>query len=238
MVIANLLFLEEHVSAILPALQARRADCDAMIGVIADSQIVKLTRMGTLDMSRPDSGLSRLMKRLRGADKKGKDDGARKMKMLRRLPRILRLIPGKAQDLRAWFLVMQYWLGASDENVEEMLRFLIGRYCRFEAWRGGTAAAPTDYPDTGLYHPDLPDRITTDAGALPRSGSERGTVGLLMMRSYVLRATRRITMPSSARSRRAGCGCCRRSPGGSTGGRRSTPISGARTRRGWTRSCR
>jgi len=186
MVIANLLFLEEHVAAILPALRARRAECDAMIGVIADAQIVKLTRMGTLDMSRPDTKLSRLMKRLRGADKKGKDDGARKMKMLRRLPRILRLIPGKAQDLRAWFLVMQYWLGASDENVEEMMRFLIGRYCRFEAWRGGRAAAPLDYPDTGLYHPDLENRITTDPEALPRQEGSVGTVGLLMMRSYVL----------------------------------------------------
>jgi len=186
MVIANLLFLEEHVAAILPALQARRAECDAMIGVIADAQIVRLTRMGTLDMSRPDSALSRLMKRLRGADKKGKDDGARKMKMLRRLPRILRLIPGKAQDLRAWFLTMQYWLGASDDNIEGMVRFLIGRYCRHEEWRGGGAALPLDYPDTGLYHPDLDGRITTDPAALPRRGGERGTVGLLMMRSYVL----------------------------------------------------
>jgi magnesium chelatase subunit H len=26
------------------------------------------------------------------------------MKMLRRLPKILRFLPGKAQDLRAWFL--------------------------------------------------------------------------------------------------------------------------------------
>jgi magnesium chelatase subunit H len=186
MVIANLLFLEEHVAAILPDLRARRAGCDAMIGVIADAQIVRLTRMGTLDMSRPDSALSRLMKKLRGAGKGGKDDGARKMKMLKRLPRILRLIPGKAQDLRAWFLTMQYWLGASDDNIEGMVRFLIGRYCRHEEWRGGGAALPLDYPDTGLYHPDLPSRITTDPGDLPHRGGETGTVGLLMMRSYVL----------------------------------------------------
>ncbi len=185
-VISNLLFLEEHVSAILPALAARRADCDAMIGVIADAQIVRLTRMGTLDMSRPDSGLSRLMKRLRGADKHGKDDGARKMKMLRRLPRILRLVPGKAQDLRAWFLTMQYWLGASDDNFEAMVRFLIGRYCRHEEWRGGGAQLPLDYPETGLYHPDLPERITTDPETLPLHEGTNGTVGLLMMRSYVL----------------------------------------------------
>ncbi|MGA9411396.1 MAG: DUF3479 domain-containing protein, partial [Roseobacter sp.] len=49
-IVANLLFLEEHVARILPHLEARRDHCDAMIGVIADASIVKLTRMGSLDM--------------------------------------------------------------------------------------------------------------------------------------------------------------------------------------------
>jgi magnesium chelatase subunit H len=34
-VIANLLFIEEHITAILPDLKARRDACDAMVGVIA-----------------------------------------------------------------------------------------------------------------------------------------------------------------------------------------------------------
>ncbi len=55
-IVTNLLFLEEHTSAILPDLIARRDDCDAMINVIADSEIVKLTKMGDLDMSKPASG--------------------------------------------------------------------------------------------------------------------------------------------------------------------------------------
>ncbi|MEL7204296.1 MAG: magnesium chelatase subunit H [Pseudomonadota bacterium] len=188
MVIANLLFLEEHISAILPDLIARRDTCDSMVGIISDSQIVKLTRMGTLDMSAPESATRKILKKLRGNAKSGVEDGAKKMRMLRRLPRILRLIPGKAQDLRAWFLMMQYWLGASDENIEAMIRFMISRYCRHEAWRGVKAAAPLDYPDTGLYHPDLPDRITTNPADLPKVKGARGTIGVLMMRSYVLSA--------------------------------------------------
>jgi len=187
-VIANLLFLEEHVQAILPDLQARRDTCDAMAGLIADGQIVKCTRMGTLDMAAPESGTAKLLKKLRGGGKSGSktDDGARKMKMLRRLPRILRLIPGKAQDLRAWFLTMQYWLGASDDNIEAMVRFLISRYTNRGDWRGAEAPAPLEYPETGLYHPDLAERITTDTDALPAPANPRATVGLLMMRSYVL----------------------------------------------------
>lgn len=185
-VIANLLFIEEHINAILPALEARRGACDALVGIIADPAIVKLTRMGDLDMSKPASGAMTLLKKLRGATKPSASCGKSQMKMLRRLPKILKYIPGKAQDLRAWFLTMQYWLGGSDDNVEGMIRFLVSRYSREAAWRGRTAEAPIEYPETGLYHPDVPGRITEDAGALPMPEVVRGTVGLLLLRSYVL----------------------------------------------------
>jgi len=185
-VIANLLFIEEHITAILPTLQARRDDCDAMVGLIADSQVVQLTRMGDLDMSKPASGAMKLLKRLRGSKQPSANSGEKQMRMLRRLPKILRYIPGKAQDLRAWFLTMQYWLGGSDDNVEQMVRFLLSRYARENAWRGTAAEAPIDYPDVGLYHPDLKDRITTRLADLPQPENMQATVGLLLMRSYVL----------------------------------------------------
>ncbi|WP_227271372.1 magnesium chelatase subunit H [Roseobacter weihaiensis] len=186
-VVANLLFLEEHVARILPSLERRRDECDAMIGVIADAAIVKLTRMGSLDMMAPQSGTMKLMKKLRGSSKPSSSSGADKMALLRRLPKILRFIPGKSQDLRAWFLTMQYWLGGSDDNVEAMLRFLLNRYAKDTGWaKAPEAAAPIDYPDSGLYHPDLPERITTDISALPVPKDATTTVGLLMMRSYVL----------------------------------------------------
>ncbi|MEL6169382.1 MAG: magnesium chelatase subunit H [Pseudomonadota bacterium] len=186
-VIANLLFLEEHVQAILPALEARRDACDALVGIIADSQVVRLTRMGDLDMAKPASTAVRLLKKLRGSKGPSANSGEKQMKLLRRIPKILRYIPGKAQDLRAWFLTMQYWLGGSDDNVEAMVRFLVSRYAHDSAWRGRDAAAPIDYPEVGLYHPDLPgQRITIDSGALPGPADPVATVGLLLMRSYVL----------------------------------------------------
>ncbi|WP_299752003.1 magnesium chelatase subunit H [uncultured Tateyamaria sp.] len=186
-IISNLLFLEEHVARILPALKARRDSCDAMVGVIADAEVVKLTRMGTLDMQAPPSTMGKLMKRLRGSSKPSTEDGAKKMQMLRRLPKILKFIPGKAQDLRAWFLVMQYWLGGSDDNVRAMIQFLLNRYATSADWANGPEAAlPIDYPDTGLYHPDLPQRITTDAADIPGPKGAEMTVGIVMLRSYVL----------------------------------------------------
>ena len=185
-ILVNLLFLEEHVQAILPSLEARRAGCDALAGVISDAAIVKLTRMGALDMLAPASGTMALLKRLRGSSKPSSQNGESKMRMLRRLPKILKYIPGKAQDLRAWFMVMQYWLGGSDTNIESMLRFLISRYCRIEAWQNCAAAPPENYPEVGLYHPDLPGKMTTDITALPVPQKPVATVGLLLMRSYVL----------------------------------------------------
>ncbi|MEM1075620.1 MAG: magnesium chelatase subunit H [Pseudomonadota bacterium] len=187
LIIANLLFLEEHFARILPSLEARRPHCDAMIGMIADASVVKMTRMGSLDMTAPQSGAMKLMKRLRGSSKPSSSSGAKKMALLRRLPKILRYIPGKSQDLRAWFLTMQYWLGGSDDNVEAMLRFLLNRYAEHSGWtKAPEAADPVEYPEAGLYHPDLPGRITTDVNALSVPAGARATVGLLMMRSYVL----------------------------------------------------
>ncbi len=182
-IVTALLFLEEHIRAILPDLAARQGDCDAMVGLVSDTQIVSLTRMGDLDMGKPASGAMALLKRLKPKTKSA-SSGASQMRMLRRLPKILRMIPGKAQDLRAWFLSMQYWLGGSDDNIREMIRFLISRYGR-EEWRGATAALPVEYPELGLYHPDLPGHhIATDLVELPQNGGP--VIGLLMLRSYIL----------------------------------------------------
>ncbi|MCH2093888.1 MAG: magnesium chelatase subunit H [Rhodobacteraceae bacterium] len=184
-ILVNLLFLEEHVKAILPALQARRDHCDAMVCTIAASEIVKLTKMGALDMAKPASGALKLIRKLRGSSKPSVESGEKKMAMLRRLPRILKFIPGKSQDLRAWFMCMQYWLGSSGENIDAMIRFLVSRYASDPALHQIKAPDPIEYTDVGLYHPDLPTRITTQLDALPFN-KNAGTVGVLLMRSYIL----------------------------------------------------
>ena len=81
---------------------------------------------------------------------------------------------------------MQYWLGGSDDNIESLVRFLISRYASRPEWRGVAAPAPVEYPEVGLYHPDLPGHhITTDIADLPQEGTGP-TIGLAMLRSYIL----------------------------------------------------
>ncbi len=189
-VITAMMFMEDHIRAVLPALQARRDQCDAMINIMSAGDITRLTRMGRYDMSEKSSGPMALLKKLRPKSKTGQpiSSGARQMRMLRRLPKILRFIPGTAQDVRAYFLTLQYWLCGSEKNLISMVRMLVDRYAN------GTRAAlrgtikhdpPIDYPDVGLYHPRMPKRIGESVVALPHAGSN-GTVGLLLMRSYPL----------------------------------------------------
>ena len=70
-VVATMLFLEDHIQAVLPALAARQSDCDAMVCCMAAGDVVKLTRMGRLDMSVEAGGVMGLLKRLRGKKKDG-----------------------------------------------------------------------------------------------------------------------------------------------------------------------
>ncbi len=201
-VIATMLFMEDHFLPILPDLQARRMSCDAMVCALSAGEVTRLTRMGKLDMSTPATGAMAFLKRLRGKTSPSSDAaskttaGAQQMKTLRMLPKLLRFIPGTAQDLRAYFLTLQYWLSGSEQNIGNMVQFLAERYAegpRKVLSGGAKVQEPVEYPEVGVYHPKMahPDAVGTMAygiDALPRVATtgQRGTVGVLLMRSYVL----------------------------------------------------
>ncbi|HEV7268720.1 MAG TPA: magnesium chelatase subunit H [Falsiroseomonas sp.] len=187
-VIATMLFLEDHIGAVLPALAARRDNCDAMVCMLSAGEVMKLTRIGRFDMGAEASGIMGLLKKLRGAKKGGGSSGQKQMRMLRELPRLLRFIPGTAQDVRAYFLALQYWLAGSRANLANMVRLLVNRYAAGPrmALAGSLRVAPPEhYPDVGLYHPRMTGRVGERLDQLP-GGGRAGTVGLLIMRSYVL----------------------------------------------------
>jgi magnesium chelatase subunit H len=185
-VVATMLLLDDQIRAVLPALTARRDRCAAMLCCLSAGEVVRLTRIGRFDMSGEASGALAMLRRLRGSGKGGTaaSSGEGQMRMLRQLPKLLRFIPGTAQDVRAYFLALQYWLAGSAENLAGLLRLLIVRYAPAAA-PALRVAAPVPYPDVGLYHPRVPGRIFARAADLPRGGGA-GTVGLLLMRSYVL----------------------------------------------------
>ncbi len=191
-VLCGMLFLEDHFLPILDDLRARRMNCDAMVCMASATEVTQLTRFGQFDMSKPASGPMALLKKLRGGGKdKPATGGAAQMKMLRRLPQLLRFIPGTAQDVRAYFITLQYWLGGSDDNVLNMVRHLIDRGADGprKSLRGKIKVeAPVDYPEVGVYHPRMTGRFSENANALPLPTGipVKGTVGILLLRSYLL----------------------------------------------------
>ena len=191
-VLCGMLFLEDHFLPILDDLRAKRMNCDAMVCLASATEVTQLTRFGQFDMSKPASGPMALLKKLRGGGKdKPATGGAAQMKMLRRLPQLLRFIPGTAQDVRAYFITLQYWLGGSDDNVLNMVRHLIDRGADGlrKSLRGKVkVAAPVDYPEVGVYHPRMAGRFSEDVNQvpLPQGTSVKGTVGVLLLRSYLL----------------------------------------------------
>ena len=191
-VVVTMLFLEDHFLPILPALEARREQCDAMVCAMSASEVVRFTKLGKFDMSKPATGLSALLKRLRGNKDKTSTGGQAQMKMLRRVPKLLRFIPGTAQDVRSYFLSLQYWLGGSEENMLNMVRYLINKYATGprEVLRGSDdPPLPIEYPELGVYHPRMKSRMANEASALPvvvPDAAAKGRVGVLLLRSYLL----------------------------------------------------
>jgi len=189
-IVVTMLFMEEHFKPVLGALQGRREQCDALLCAMCAGEVVRLTRIGGFDMGRPSGSVISLLKKLRGKQAGSESSsGARQMKMLKRLPKILRFIPGTAQDVRSYFLALQYWLGGSADNMSSLIRMMISRYAgaqRTALRQSLSFAPPVQYPETGLYHPRMRARVAESLDALPKRQTSNGTVGLLVLRSYVL----------------------------------------------------
>ena len=71
-ILTTMLFIEEHIQAVLPALKARRDHCDAMIACMSAGEVAKITKMGGFNMDGTDSGVMSLLKRLKPKRKRAR----------------------------------------------------------------------------------------------------------------------------------------------------------------------
>jgi magnesium chelatase subunit H len=199
----SMIFLEDQIEKVRSAIDVRRSTGKPTLCCMSASELVKKTQLGKLDMSAPETGVMAYLKKLKPTSKKNPASaGAKQLTMLRRLPQILRFIPGTAQDLRTYFLGMQYWLSGSEDNLINLVRMLVGKYIpadRLARAKLVKAEPPATYPEVGVYHPSLKGfcpgcskrarccRMSSSAADLPSPNPHpKGTVGLLVLRSYVL----------------------------------------------------
>ena len=200
LIVASMLFMEDHFIPVLADLQARRNECDAMVCIMSAPEVMRLVRMGRYVGGEESTGLLALLRRFKpgarrdnGKPHNQQTAGAKQMAMLRRLPSLLRFVPGTAQDLRVFFLVMRYWLAGSEDNLANLIRMLVQRYAqgpRAALAQSLKVGDPIEYPEVGLYHPQLKPRLTDRLQDLPgfkgKAVASQATVGVLLLRSYLL----------------------------------------------------
>ena len=133
---------DADISAVLPALQARRPHCDAMVGCFSSEAVLQLTRMGRLDMTAAAAGPRSVLLRLGAgaADPRaavyassirGPRDAALTAELTAELGgvlRLLRFVPGVSQDLYAFGLALQCLLAGAGKGIIDTVRLLVGRY--------------------------------------------------------------------------------------------------------------
>ncbi len=191
LVLVTQLFLQEQVDRVKPLLERNDAHHDARVCLMCHGDLAALTRMGRFKPGEKQGRWSpaSLMQRLRGGRGSG-DSGEKQLRSLKRARGFLRFIPGSAQDVRVYLMALQAWLSGSESNLIELMRTVALRYAgpRFTGLEAGAMPELEEYPETGLYHPDLPaPGIVEDTKSLPHSAAPKGpTVGVIVMRSYVL----------------------------------------------------
>ena len=146
--------------------------CDAMLCCMSANEVTRLTRLGRFDMAQEATGALAMLKKLRGgktgarAPTASAPTAARRCGCCAACRKLMKFIPGTAQDVRTYFLALQYWLAGSDENLANLVRMLVGRYCHRPR---ATARPPRRrHPDrstpmSASTTPASPGRITEPA---------------------------------------------------------------------------
>lgn len=123
--------------------------------------------------------------------KKGVHNGM--VTMMRTLPAVLKLIPGQAQDLRAYLLIMLYWFNGSPENLDNLFIFMIEKYIPGYTKLKIKPKEPIVYPRLALFHPDAPGRTFETRSDFDQwrakfkaGSSNKPRVGMIVMRSFYL----------------------------------------------------
>ncbi|MCK7500883.1 MAG: DUF3479 domain-containing protein [Comamonadaceae bacterium] len=203
--------------AVLPALQARREHCDAMVCAMSAGEVSQAHAHGQVRHERahqrPDGAAQAAARQARRQqERRPQGAGEKQMAMLRRLPKLLRFIPGTAQDVRVYFLALQYWLAGSRgqrrRHGAPAGRPLRRRRPRGAARRARSRPAPVRVPraraSTTRACRSASSKTSPRCRAVATDGKS-GTVGLLLLRSLPAgRQQRRTTTASSRRWRRAG----------------------------------
>lgn len=153
-------------------------------------------KIEALDADRDEDEANQPKKlKARKPPKKGVHSGM--VGMMRTLPAVLKLIPGQAQDLRAYILIMLYWLNGTPENLEHFYLFVIDKYLPQVKLPKVKIKEPVIYPRLALFHPLAGEKTFETRQDFDNwlvkthpQAKTRPRVGLIVMRALYLAGNR------------------------------------------------
>ncbi|MEG4033078.1 magnesium chelatase subunit H [Microcoleus sp. w1-18aA5] len=152
--IASLIFIEDLAEKVVSAVEPLRDSLDVAVVFPSMPGVMRLNKMGSFSMAQlgqSKSAIGEFMKKRKEKSGSSFQDGM--LKLLQTLPKVLKYLPiDKAQDARNFMLSFQYWLGGSQENLENFLLMLSHKYV-FKGQSQPTFQEPVVYPDMGIWHP-------------------------------------------------------------------------------------
>ncbi|MEG4441934.1 magnesium chelatase subunit H [Microcoleus sp. AT9_B5] len=165
--IASLIFIEDLAEKVVAAVEPVRDSLDVAVVFPSMPGVMRLNKMGSFSMAQlgqSKSAIGEFMKKRKEKSGSSFQDGM--LKLLQTLPKVLKYLPiDKAQDARNFMLSFQYWLGGSQENLENFLLMLSHKYV-FKGQEQLTFEEPVVYPDMGIWHPLAPSMFEDVKGYL------------------------------------------------------------------------
>ncbi|MEO1132638.1 MAG: magnesium chelatase subunit H [Cyanobacteria bacterium J06639_1] len=196
---ASLIFLEDLAKKVVEAVQPHRDRLDVAVVFPSMPEVMRLNKMGSFSMAnlgQSKSAIAQFMRKRKEKQGASFQDGM--LKLLQTLPKVLKYMPmDKAQDARNFMLSFQYWLGGSQDNLENLLVMIADRYLPEFKERKLHFEAPVEYPEIGIWHP-LATEMFEDVDAYLRWYGDREDiddtlknpnapcVGLVLQRTHLV----------------------------------------------------
>src|SRR5688572_26029183 len=196
---ANVIFVihvmdGENASRLLSALERFKNRHDAVVVINCMPELMRRTRMGKLDVGSFAGWMARYSKH--DKSHKRKNGHGQYLKLIRRLPQILKFVPtaGALTDAKHYLYLFCYFLQPTPTNIQSMLLYALKHYVDDKRLKRGKLriAEPENMPSVAIYHPKAPALFESfdDYGKwYKRALDPQSTIGLLLMRPQVVSKT-------------------------------------------------
>lgn len=191
----------ENATRLVSALD--KVSNDAVVVINCMPELMRRTRMGRLDISTFGKQNGKGGKLLRSVGSwvgtqarrgKSKDKHTQYLKLVDRLPGILKFVPtaGALTDAKNYLYLFCYFLQPTPKNIQSMLLYSLTQYVRDDRLKKIRVPKPEQMPSVAIYHPNAKTLFQSFADYRKwyrKALDPDSTIGLLLMRPQVISKT-------------------------------------------------